>query len=99
MEPRRPSREKEKADWQAGQPVCNAGHIAHRLGRIVMEATKEIREAPDSGQRGGERHMNEKERTARSALASWSRTARLCTIYIVSGGVPNAIVALLLTRH
>jgi hypothetical protein len=43
--------------------------------------------------------MTEIERTVRSALASWSRTARLCTIYIVSGGVPTAIVTLLLTRH
>jgi hypothetical protein len=43
--------------------------------------------------------MSEKERTVRSALASWSRTARLCTIYVVSSGAPAAIVALWLSRH
>jgi hypothetical protein len=41
-------------------------------------------------------HPNESEpeeqRTVRSALDSWSRTARLCTIYIVHGVIPLAMV-------
>ena len=41
----------------------------------------------------------EKQRTVRSALDSWSRTARLCMIYVVSDGVPFALVALWLARH
>jgi hypothetical protein len=34
----------------------------------------------------------EQERTVRSALASWARTARLCTIYVVSRGLPLAVL-------
>jgi hypothetical protein len=45
--------------------------------------------------------LTEKERTVRSALASWSRTARLCTIYIVSGCLPSiaAITTIVVSRH
>jgi hypothetical protein len=45
--------------------------------------------------------MGEKERTVRSALTSWGRTARLCTIYIMSSGIPTTIVivALKLLGH
>ena len=50
---------------------------------------------------GGEMsHLNEslpkeeEQRTVRSALDSWSRTARLCTIYIVRG-IPLATIILL----
>jgi hypothetical protein len=40
--------------------------------------------------------MGEKERTVRSALASWSRTVRLCLIYVVSGGMPTTIAIVVL---
>lgn len=45
--------------------------------------------------------MGEKERTIRSALSSWPRTARLTLLYIVSGGMPTtlAIVAFKLLGH
>jgi hypothetical protein len=46
--------------------------------------------------------MGEKERTVRTALASWGRTARLCTIYVVSSGVPAAgaiVTIILMGRH
>jgi len=41
----------------------------------------------------------EEQRTVRSALDSWSRTARLCTIYIVHGVIPLAIVLPWLLRR
>jgi hypothetical protein len=34
----------------------------------------------------------EEQRAVRSALDSWSRTARLCTIYLVRGVIPLAMV-------
>jgi hypothetical protein len=44
--------------------------------------------------------MGEKERTVRSALASWGRTARLCTIYVVSnGGIPTIVTIIVLKLH
>jgi hypothetical protein len=45
--------------------------------------------------------VGEKQRTVRSALTSWGRTARLCTIYVVSSGLPAtiAIVVLKLRGH
>ena len=41
----------------------------------------------------------EEQRTVRSALDSWSRTARLCTIYVVHGVIPVAIVLPWLIGH
>lgn len=41
----------------------------------------------------------EEQRTVRSALDSWYRTVRLCTIYIAHGVIPVAIVLPWLIRH
>jgi hypothetical protein len=43
--------------------------------------------------------MGEKQRTVRSALSSWSRTARLITIYVASSGIPTTIAIVALKLH